>query len=308
MLERSRGPLLILLAALLWGTDSLFRFPSVDTMDPTYIVFVEHVAGIVVLSPWLLKYGAGGSGALGGLFALGWLEWVCAVIVGACGGAIATVLFTASFRYVNPSVAVLLQKLQPIFTVLLAFVLLGERPARKFYPWAVVALAAGFVLSFPDLNLGFLREPGNLHARGLAYALGASVLWGITTVVGRRLLLKATPTAATFWRYFFGTCMLGIILAAAGIPVTAEPLLHTRTLIALAYLSFVTGIIPMLAYYGGLARTPASVTTFIELMYPVSAVVLNTLILHTPLSHVQMGAGAALLFAVTMISLGDSAS
>jgi drug/metabolite transporter (DMT)-like permease len=44
----------------------------------------------------------------------------------------------------------------------------------------------------------------------------------------------------------------------------------------------------------------------VELLYPVSAVVINTLFLHTPLTNMQLGAGAVLLFAVTMISVNRS--
>jgi len=294
------GPLLVVIAALLWGTDSLFRFPTSGTLDPTFIVFCEHFAGILILLPWILLRDNKG------LFKLGLVGWLTAFICGAGGGAIATVLFTASFRYVNPSVTVLLQKLQPVFVVLLAFLFLGERPARKFYPWALLAMAAGFVLSFPDLDVSFLRERGNLHAKGVIYALASSVIWGFSTVAGRSLLARATPGIATFWRYAFGLLTLTAILAfwVGGFHASVATMLSSReTMLALLYLTVVSGVIPMFVYYAGMARTPASVVTFIELLYPVSAVVLNTIFLHTPLTTVQMAAAGVLLFAVTMISI-----
>jgi len=285
-------------AALLWGTDSLFRFPTGEKLDPTFIVWVEHLVGLAALLPWTWSQDRGG------LFKLGYKEWFSAVVAGMGGGAFATVLFTASFHYLNPSVTILLQKLQPVFTVLLAYVFLGERPERKFYPWAAVALAAGFVLSFPDLSISFLFEAGNLHAKGVIYALTAAVLWSFSTVAGKRLLTGgASAGVATFWRYSFGLITLSAILIFAAIPFPPTATLITKPmLIALAYLSFATGIIPMLAYYAGLARTKANVATFVELVYPVSAVVLNTIFLNSPLSQTQMIAGGVLLVAVTMIS------
>lgn len=169
---------------------------------------------------------------------------------------------------------------------------------------AAVALAAGFVLSFPDLDVSFLSEHGNLHAKGVIYALTACALWGISTVAGKSLLQRTTAGIATFWRYFFGLVTLVAILWAAHIHVDMSAVVGSREiLIALAYLSVISGVIPMFVYYAGMARTPASVVTFIELLYPVSAVILNTIFLHTPLTSVQMGAGAVLLFAVTMISI-----
>lgn len=298
MLDRASGPLLVAIAALLWGTDSLFRFKAVTSFDPTFIVFFEHVVGVAILLPWMWTR------QRSQFFRLGAKGWLQALIVGAGGGAIATVLFTASFRYLNPSVTVLLQKLQPIFVVLLAFAFLGERPSKKFYPWAAVALAAGFVLSFPDLDLSFVRDTGSVHAKGVFYALGASVIWGITTVAGRALLQRTTPALATLWRYGFGLATLCLIMAGAGISADPRPVFESReALISLSYLSIVTGLIPLCVYYAGMKRTPASVVTFVELLYPVSAVIINTLFLGTPLNATQMGAGGALLFAVTMISL-----
>lgn len=297
MIDRALGPLLVAIAALLWGTDSLFRFSTAAALDPTYIVFCEHVIGIILLFPWVW------SKQRPAFFRLGIKGWLSAAIVGVGGGAIATVLFTASFRWLNPSIVVLLQKLQPVFVILLAFLFLGERPPRAFYPWAVVALAAGFVLSFPDLNVSFLSEPDNLHAKGMIYALSSCLIWSVTTVAGRALLKRTTPLLATFWRYFFGTATLILILIAARISADPTSLFASRdTLIAILYLSIVTGLIPMILYYGGMARTPASVVTFIELLYPVSAVVINMAYLKAPLTQVQLGAGAVLLLAVLMIS------
>lgn len=297
MIEKWGGPLLVMVAALLWGTDSLFRFPAVRLLDPTVIVFIEHVVGIAALAPFVFRR-HGGS-----LFKLGAKEWLCCLIIGGGGGAIATVLFTAAFRYLNPSVVILLQKLQPVFTVLFAGIFIGERPEGNFYPWAAVALGAGLVLSFPDFDFGFMLESGNLHAKGVIYALSAAGIWSVSTVAGKRLLQGTPPAVATFWRYGFGTGALVAILWLASVPMPAADALTSKSmLIALAYLSFMTGLFPMLAYYGGLARTPAIVATFVELLYPVSAVILNTVILHSPLSQVQMIAGAVLLLAVTMIS------
>jgi drug/metabolite transporter (DMT)-like permease len=140
-------------------------------------------------------------------------------------------------------------------------------------------------------------------AKGLAYALSACVIWGFSTVAGKSLLARTNATIGTFWRYFFGLLTLSAILLLARVPLERDQLLSYDSVVTLTYLSLVSGLIPMLAYYGGLKRTRASVATFIELLYPVGAVVLNTVFLHTPLSAVQMAAGAVLLFAVTMITL-----
>lgn len=290
------GPSLVAFAAFLWATDALIRYPSISRLDPTFIVWFEHVLGVILLLPWILWKNKNE------IFSLSFKSWVSALFSGVGGSAIATVFFTASFIYVNPSVSVLLQKLQPVLVVLIAYPILGERPERKFYIWGFVALLAGIVLSFPDLNFDFLSSGVDLHSKGIQYAFGAALLWAASTVSGKTLLQETSPTLATFWRFFFGLVALSLIMVVAGNLPDTSVLQSKETLFVLFYLSLIPGIFAMLIYYRGLSRTPASVSTFIELVYPIGAVILNTAFLHTPLVPIQIIAGLILTFAVAMIS------
>ncbi len=286
-------------AALLWATDALVRYPAIRSLDPTFIVFFEHILAVLILLPWVLyKYPKR-------LFDLNFTEWLTAIFSGIGGSALATIFFTASFLYINPSVSVLLQKLQPIFVVLIAFAVLGERPKRSFYFWAIIALSAGIVLTFPDLQFRFLLEDVNLTSRGFHYAFGAAFLWAASTVTGKFLLKRTPVVLATFWRFFFGLVGLLAILGVSHNPdlqLITDFHFISKNAFPLFYLSLIPGMFAMMVYYGGLARTPASATTFIELIYPIGAIILNTVFLHTPLETVQTGAGIMLLFAVAMIS------
>ncbi|MBI3542640.1 MAG: EamA family transporter [Deltaproteobacteria bacterium] len=293
------GPLLVASAALLWGTDAIFRYPIADSVDATFIVFAEHLLGVALLVPWV----ATRARMRREVFALNGREWAAAAFCGVFGSALATTLFTACFRYVNPSIAVLLQKLQPVIVVAIAFVALGERPKRKFYFWAAVSLAAGVVLSFPDGKLGLESREELDRAKGIFLAFAAAMLWAVSTVSSKVLLKRASPDVATLWRYVFGLVALCFMLCLPHEPVHWSVVSSWPVARAVLYVSFISGIFPMLFYYGGLSRTPASVTTFIELLYPISAVVLNTLVLGTPLTALQIVAGSVLMFAVTMIAL-----
>ena len=294
------GPALVGLAAILWSTDALVRVPAIDSVSPTFIVFSEHLLAVLCLLPWVLSK-----------HHQRWLrldraEWLSAAFVGIGGSAAATVMFTQSFRYVNPSVAILLQKLQPVIVVALAFAFLGERPRRGFYPWAGLALVCGLLLSFPGLDFAFLSNAEDLHARGVFFSLGAAALWAVSTVVGKRLLKRQPPSVATFWRFVFGLVALGLFEAFVAGDVTTSFTRawgYTPIFLALLYMAIVPGLVAMVAYYAGLERTPASVSTIVELLFPIGAVILNTLFLDTPLDTTQVLAGVGLLFAVTMISV-----
>src|SRR3989344_6479216 len=79
-------------------------------------------------------------------------EWLAVIFIGLGGSALATILFTQSFHYLNPTVAILLQKLQPLIAIGLAVWILGERLTKNFWLWAAVAIFGAYIVSFPTLK------------------------------------------------------------------------------------------------------------------------------------------------------------
>jgi drug/metabolite transporter (DMT)-like permease len=300
MFEKLKGPLFIALAAILWATDSPFRAPLTQRIDPVSIVLFEHLVGLFVLLGIALAKNRSA------LLSLKFVDWILVFLIGAGGSAFATFLFTAAFAHLNPSVVILLQKLQPIFVTMVAYVFLKERPEKSFYGWAAVALLAAVFLSLPYLQAtttiqGMLSL--NLESQGVLYALTAAALWGIATVCGKVLLKRHSPVVVTFWRYAFGALTLMVIASVSPIQhgVSWE-ILSTGVLKSLLYMSLISGLLSMLIYYRGLVTTSASVATFVELIYPVSAVLLNIWLLHAYLSPLQACAGTVLVFAVLRLS------
>ncbi len=116
-------------------------------------------------------------------------------------------LFTASFHHLNPSVTILLQKFQPLIVVLTAYLFLGERPERRYFLWAPIALVAAIVLTFPDSQPQIALPRAWTHARGgVAYALGAAAIWAVSTTLGKAVLRGRGVILTTFWRYAFWPC------------------------------------------------------------------------------------------------------
>src|SRR4051794_5674682 len=129
MLADLLGPLFIAMAALLWASDAPFRYPLTRKLDPTVIVFYEHLAATAALILWMVARKRGKA------LRLSPIEYVYAAVIGAGGSAMATLLYTASFSRINPTVAILLQKLQPIFVIGIARFWLSEKPRGRFYGW-----------------------------------------------------------------------------------------------------------------------------------------------------------------------------
>lgn len=290
------GPLLVALGSMLWATDALFRLPLVQKqIDPTLLVFLDHLFVCFLMIPWMLiaKRKA--------FFKINFTQFIALILIGGGASGLATVFFTASFKYINPSVAILLQKLQPLVVVSLAALFLKERPKKPFFIWAPFALFAGIWLSFPQFKFDFVHGL-DLQSKGSLLALSAAGLWALGTVVGRAVLIKLDPLVVTTWRFLFGLITLGLLLLVSGAPITIQDLRDPPVFSALVYMAFFPGLFAILIYYYGMARTPASTTTFLELLFPVSAVIINTVFLNIPLEPMQIAASVLLLFTVTQIS------
>src|SRR5262249_14704929 len=153
-----------------------FRLPLAGRLEASTIVLLEHAIGVAVTLPWFLarRHETRALGARG---------WTAVAFIGVMGSALGTIFFTASYRYLNPSVTILLQKLQPVFAVAGARLVLGEKPKASFYPWAALALFAATLVSVPDLLTGqSLASPSAARGMGIALAIGAAFSWGLSTV------------------------------------------------------------------------------------------------------------------------------
>jgi drug/metabolite transporter (DMT)-like permease len=162
------------------------------------------------------------------------------------------------------------------------------------------------VLTFPDLDFGFVgSEPKQALLKGAGAAFAAAALWAAATVIGRGLLRKLDPTVVSFWRFAFGLLGMSVAMAATGSWIPSGVFGPEGLWRSLLYMAFFPGLAAMLLYYKGLQGTEASVATFVELIFPLSAVVLNAWVLGLGLAPAQYAAGGVLIAAVAALSVGS---
>ena len=108
----SQGPVFIFMAAILWALDGILRRFLFD-LPPITIVFLEHLIGLIIISPFFFRTWKKES--------LSKKEWGVIGLVAFLSGVLGTLFFTTALLKVNFiqfSVVLLLQKLQPIFAIL----------------------------------------------------------------------------------------------------------------------------------------------------------------------------------------------
>lgn len=288
------APYLIILAALLWSVDGLLR-RSLYSLPPSTIVFLEHLLGLAVLLPLLLKEAKS-------LKNLNRKTWGSIIAIAALAGTGGTLAYTAALgqvNYISFSVVVLLQQLQPVFAISLAALLLKEKISKNFIGLAVLALLAAYFVSFPDLRVNLVEGRANIIAALLA--VGAAFAWGSGTVLGRYALSRLNYVSLTGARFALTAFFSFLILAGLGNLSTLGALSSSQWWTVLAIV-FSTGLVALLIYYKGLSRVPARVSTLLELTWPVSAIVIDFVLFKNSLSATQWLGALVLIYVIMKIS------
>ncbi|HSJ45186.1 MAG TPA: DMT family transporter [Euzebyales bacterium] len=284
------GVVLVGLAAALWGTDGLFRQRLALELPAATVVAWEHAIVVVLLIP---------------VFARMWRAWqampardrVAVAVIGIGASAVATTLFTAAFRFGDPVTPLLLQKLQPLIAVAGAHVLLGERLTPRFLWFLVGGLGGAWLITFADPT--GVTAPA---AAAGALALGAAILWGLGTVLGRGLATNVAFVELTTMRFVFGLPAAALIAVAMDGPDALT--ITGGEAVPLIALALIPGLLALLLYYRGLHTTPASAATIAELTFPLTAITLGAVVFGTTLTPTQwLGAGLLVATITTMALL-----
>ncbi|MCB5162340.1 DMT family transporter [Marinomonas algarum] len=286
------GTFFIMIACFTWALDTLIRYPLLGAGYSTLqIVLIEHLTLVLFVSPMLWRYRhVYRHMSISGFSSL--------FFIGGIGSAMGTLAFTEAFQYLNPTVVILLQKLQPIVAILLAYWLLKERIEGHFVQWAAVILLGSFVMMWPDLRvLGdaqwhYSSDTVSL-LKGYGYTLIAVTAWGAATVCGKYLSHQHMPANAIMsGRFVAGLLVLLPMALAQSDSLSIMTSVDLSLVVVMALLS---GFIGMWFYYQGLKTVPAQLATLAELSFPVFAAVINWVFLDMSLTSYQIIGGMMLI-------------
>ncbi len=293
------GALFIFAAAILWGLDGILR-RSLYSLPPITIVFFEHLIGLIIISPFLIRSWR--------MESLRRSEWIALGSVAFLSGVVGTLFFTTALlkvNFISFSVVFLIQKLQPIFAVLSAAIVLRERISLPYVLWGGTALVAGYFVTFP---LGIVNfADGGAHIIAALFALGAAAAWGSSTALSRYTLLNHSNTFIVGMRFLITVPIAFVVMIAYGaIGSVSDVTLTQYSFLALIAVS--TGMFALWLYYRGLTTTPVRTATILELAYPTTAVLVDYFLFDTLLHGSQYLAAAVLLFTMYRISNLKSAT
>lgn len=290
------GALAICLAAIAWGFDGVVLTPRLFHLDVAFVVLMVHAIPFLGMCVFLRN-------ELVRWKRFSRKDFVIFFLVALSGGVIGTLAIVKALFLVNfegLSVVVLLQKLQPVFAITLATILLKERLRKWFVLWAALALAAGYFLTFgfqlpnfgtgPDTNLAIL------------YALFAALAFGSATVFGKMLLQQYSFATVTFYRYGITAVVLFVVLLLNGVFLDQFPQVTFENWLIFLVIGVTTGSGAIFLYYYGLKRVRATVATICELFFPIATIFFDYIVNGNALSPVQWGSVVVMIFAIFQIN------
>ncbi len=262
---------LVAVAATLWASDVWFRSHLVH-LTASQIVVVED--GLITL--FLLVFLVRG---IPEMRRLSWRGWLAVILIGVGPQAVATLLFTQSFKLAAQhflfAETYVLQQTQPLIAIVLAWIILGERRRIWFWPIVVVAIASVYLVLFasdPGAPINALQH-GEVEV-GL-YALGAAALWASGTVLGRFVLGNLSFQTTTALRFTVALPVL-IIVVLVQSGANAFNQYRAADIVPFLLIALVPGLLSLLLYYLALSKTPATLATIAEMAYPVAATIIAT--------------------------------
>jgi len=289
------APLLVVIAAALWAVDGIVLRPSLYSLPVPLVVLVESSIVAILLTPFFIK-------KLSSLRYLKKKDWLAFFGVALLGGAIGTMAITKALFYVNfvnLSVVILLQKLQPVFAISLATVLLKEKLPKEFFLWAGLAIIGAYFMTFGLSAPNF--STGDKTTIAALFALLAAFSFSSSTVLSKRALRNVDYEMGTYLRFLFASIIMFIISATTG-DIYSVAIVTPKQIIIFLIIAFTTGGAAIFLYYYGLKRISASVASICELAFPLTAVVLEYFVHGNLLSPVQWMGAAVLLISILKVS------
>jgi drug/metabolite transporter (DMT)-like permease len=297
--------LALLTVYIVWGSTYLGIRIAIETLPPLLMSGVRFVIAGALLYGLTIR--RGDRSARGGVIddgdRPGRAQWLAAAVVGGalllCGnGGVAW-----GEQYVASGLASLLIATVPLWMVLFARIMLGERltwPARL---GVVVGFAGLVVLVAPDPG----AEGGGFPLGPTLVVLAGAACWGWGSVHARRAALPKRPLVSTSMQMLAGgglQILTGLAIGeAARVDLGA---VSGRSLAAVAYLIVFGSLLAFTAYAWLLRNVRTSLASTYAYVNPVVAVALGWAVLGEPVTLRSVVAGAVILAGVALIAYGSS--
>jgi drug/metabolite transporter (DMT)-like permease len=273
---------LLALLTLVWGTNwPLFKIALDELPVLTFRAITMIVGGIMLTTILLVR---------GESFAVPKGKWPNLIAASATNILIWNLTTALAVLYIPSGHASVLAYTMPLWVAVIGFAVFGQRLTGRLLAAILIGALAVLALMLPNFA-SYERAPA-----GLFWGLFAGFCWAVGTFIVKRTAWSGMGLSLTFWQVVISLppILLGA-LVVDGLP-THWP--SAKAMIATVY----TGAIPMAlgtaTWFALVKLLPTQVAALSSIAIPIVAITSGVLLLHEPLSPLQMVAIASTVVAL----------
>lgn len=284
MSDRRRAITLLLLLALVWGTNwPLFPVVMREISVWTFRAVSMTGAGLLLLLAARLR---------GQPLAVPRSHWLAVAAGSLAYMAVWNIASGLAAVLIPSGQAAVLGFTMPVWAALITWGLFGERLSAR--QWLAVVLAGSGVGLLIWRGLGAYAQAPLGLAMGLLAALG----WAAGTIIIKRSGVAVPATVLGAWQLLIASVPITLTAFAVGQGPWFVP--SPTTLVVLAYITIVPMGIGNVAWFSIVGLLPANVAGLSSLMVPVVAMLSGALIHREPLGPLQLLAMACCVGALAL--------
>lgn len=298
MIQSRRSRVLIVLAFaavyLIWGSTYLAIRFAIETLPPFLMAATRFlIAGVILLSWAALK---------GERIRVPFSEWRRAFIFGALLLLIGNGGVTWAEKYVASGLVALLIGSEPLWVVVLNWILTRRRPNAKVLLGVLIGLGGVLLLVSDGMKSGGVGS-STMSLIGAGFVILSTLSWATGSIYSNRRPIQATTSVASGMQMIAGGSLLLLFGTFAGdfkqLSIGRASWLSLGSLI---YLTLFGSLVAFTAYSWLLRNvTPARAATY-AYVNPVVAVLLGWLIASEPLTPRMLIAATIIVGSVVLIT------
>src|SRR5262245_4288265 len=287
MSERRTAYLLLFAMAVCFGGTWPAGKRAVDDVSPFTVAATRFTIATALLAIWVARRG--------GLVRPSRRDLPLVLPLGATAVAGYNALFLYGLELAPASDgAIIVPGLAPVFTVLIAWPVLGERIDRRG--------VAGFLLAFVGL-VAVIGPSGGVDGDrllGVLLFVAGAACWGVYSVLGKSATARFGAVRATFYATATGALLLlPFAVGASGGSELADA--DGSAWASILYLAVFGTVLAFVLFYEGISRIGASRATAFALLIPIFGVLGSVLVLGESIGVGTFVGGIAILAGLWLV-------
>ena len=275
---------------VIWGSTYLAIRYAVETIPPLVTAGIRHSVAGVIMFAWAWMRG----------FRPTRQQWLAGWVLGTFFFLIGHGSLHWAEQYVGSGLAALLIATEPMFILVLAWMMGKQRISR------VSAMGLGLGVAGVAMLTGLELTMKGSSLLGLLAVLGGSLSWSFGVVISPRLKLPTDALGRTALPTLCGAAMLLIAAGVTGeFQQTHWASISMRSILGLGYLITFGSVVAFTSYTWLLQRVPPALVATHTYANPIVAVLLGWFLAHEPLSLRVVLASLAILGAIMLVRRGE---